>query len=87
MLTLQHVTINTKDLEKSMEFYEEVFNFIRVERPDFPFPGAWYWIEPEVTMLHLQYKKMMPAFAEIWPWSPQVDHIALDASEPRGNHS
>ena len=75
MLTMQHVTINTRDPEKSMRFYEEVFSFIKAKRPDFPFPGAWYWIEPEVTMLHLQYK-------DIWPWSPQVDHIALDASEP-----
>jgi catechol 2,3-dioxygenase-like lactoylglutathione lyase family enzyme len=80
MLTLQHVTINTKDLEKSMEFYEEVFSFIRAERPDFSFAGAWYWIEPEVTMLHLQHKNLYTL--EPYAGFSKVDHIALDASEP-----
>ena len=44
MLTLQHVTIDTKDVDKSTIFYEEVFGFMKAERPDFPFPGAWFWI-------------------------------------------
>jgi catechol 2,3-dioxygenase-like lactoylglutathione lyase family enzyme len=77
MLTLQHVTINTKDVDKSTAFYEEVFGFKKTERPNFPFPGAWLWIEPERTMLHLQNTDLLTGSR----YSP-VDHIALDASYP-----
>lgn len=77
MLTLQHVTINTKDVDKSTTFYEEVFGFKKTERPNFPFPGAWLWIEPERTMLHLQNTDLLTGSR----YSP-VDHIALDASYP-----
>tara|TARA_R100000781_G_scaffold43764_2_gene29865 strand:- start:1244 stop:1741 length:498 start_codon:yes stop_codon:yes gene_type:complete len=79
MLTLQHITINTKDIDKSMEFYEEVFSFIKTERPCFPFPGAWYWIEPKKTMLHIQHTDRST------PGHFPVDHIALDATEPGEN--
>ena len=82
MLTLQHVTINTKDLDKSMEFYEEVFPFTKTERPDFPFKGAWYWIEPERTMLHLQENTFQLVDLS---GANSIDHIALDANEPYQN--
>ena len=88
MLTLQHITINTKDIDKSMEFYEEVFGFIKAERPDFPFLGAWYWIEPEKTMLHLQHTHL-PVWgaAGTSHFNAQfpVDHIALEVSYPEKN--
>lgn len=77
MLTLQHVTINTKDVDKSTTFYEEVFGFKKTERPNFPFPGAWLWIEPERTMLHLQNTDLLTGSRY-----SSVDHIALDASYP-----
>lgn len=84
MLTLQHITINTKDIDKSMEFYEEVFSFIKAERPDFPFLGAWYWIEPEKTMLHLQHTHL-PVWGAAGTSHFPVHHIALDATEPGEN--
>ena len=77
MLTLQHVTINTKNVDKSTTFYEEVFGFKKTERPNFPFPGAWLWIEPERTMLHLQNTDLLTGSRY-----SSVDHIALDASYP-----
>ena len=84
MLTLQHITINTKDIDKSMKFYEEVFGFAKAERPDFPFPGAWYWIEPEKTMLHLQHTHL-PVWGAAGTSHFPVHHIALDATEPGEN--
>ena len=82
MLTLQHVTINTKNLERSMEFYEEVFGFTRAERPNFDFDGAWYWIEEGKTALHLQIN---PQHYNTNVSFAPVDHIALDASNPTAN--
>ena len=84
MLTLQHITINTKDIDKSMTFYEEVFGFTKAERPDFPFLGAWYWIEPEKTMLHLQHTHL-PVWGAAGTSHFPVHHIALDATEPGEN--
>ena len=78
MLTLQHVTINTKNLERSMEFYEEVFGFTRAERPNFDFDGAWYWIEEGKTALHLQINpnttiQMFPSLLlTILHWMPAI---------------
>jgi len=84
MLTLQHITINTKDIDKSMTFYEEVFGFTKAERPDFPFLGAWYWIEPEKTMLHLQHTHL-PVWGAAGTSHFPVHHIALEVSYPEKN--
>ena len=87
MLTLQHVTINTKNLERSMEFYEEVFGFSRAERPNFDFDGAWYWIEEGKTALHLQVvpRYYVSVTAREMMIEEAIDHIALDASNLTAN--
>ena len=76
-MILQHVTLNTLRLEKSIQFYKDVFGFVETDRPDFPLAGAWLWIEPRKTMLHLQNR--MPDRAEELIDVNPVDHIALDA--------
>ena len=48
-----------------------------LKRLNFPFPGAWLWIEPERTMLHLQNTDLLTGSRY-----SSVDHIALDASYP-----
>lgn len=40
--TLHHVSLPTKDLERSRRFYREVLGLEEIERPAFPFPGAWF---------------------------------------------
>jgi lactoylglutathione lyase len=39
---LNHVAIHVADLERSMRFYEQVMELPKLQRPAFPFPGAWY---------------------------------------------
>jgi catechol 2,3-dioxygenase-like lactoylglutathione lyase family enzyme len=39
---LDHVTIVVSDLERSRGFYCDVLGMTPIERPAFPFPGAWF---------------------------------------------
>ena len=39
---LNHVALHVRDLARSMRFYEDVMGLPKLERPAFPFPGAWY---------------------------------------------
>jgi glyoxylase I family protein len=42
--SFNHAALRVSDVNKSMEFYEKVVGLKRIERPNFPFPGAWYGI-------------------------------------------
>ena len=42
ILQLHHVSLPTTDLERSRRFYREVLGLEEIERPPFPFPGAWF---------------------------------------------
>lgn len=41
-LALHHVAVVTSDLDASVRFYGEVIGLDRLDRPDFPMPGAWF---------------------------------------------
>lgn len=42
ILQLHHVSLPTTDLERSRRFYREVLGLEEIQRPPFPFPGAWF---------------------------------------------
>ena len=46
-LALHHVSLVVTDLEKSLPFYRDVFELTEIERPPFPFPGAWFLLDQE----------------------------------------
>ena len=42
ILELHHVSLPTRDLERSRAFYREVLGLAEIQRPPFPGPGAWF---------------------------------------------
>ena len=42
---LEHFFVYASDLEKSRRFYEEVLGLENGERPDFNFPGYWFYLD------------------------------------------
>ncbi len=49
---LDHVTLLTGDLARSVAFYERALGLRSGERPPFGFPGAWLYLG-EVPVVHL----------------------------------
>ncbi len=39
---LHHVSISVQDIDRARNFYGKLLGLKEIERPDFPFPGAWY---------------------------------------------
>jgi len=48
---IDHVTLVSADLEKSVAFYSGMLGMEVVPRPDFPFPGRW--LQAGSTQIHL----------------------------------
>jgi catechol 2,3-dioxygenase-like lactoylglutathione lyase family enzyme len=44
---LDHYSVRTHDLEKSIAFYASALGFVSGPRPSFPFPGAWMYLADE----------------------------------------
>jgi catechol 2,3-dioxygenase-like lactoylglutathione lyase family enzyme len=49
---LDHVNIRTTRLEKMVEWYTNILDMRRGDRPNFPFPGAWMYAG-DVAAVHL----------------------------------
>jgi catechol 2,3-dioxygenase-like lactoylglutathione lyase family enzyme len=49
---LNHVSVVTNDIEESVSFYEDVFDFETIPTPNFNFPGQWLEMADK-SQLHL----------------------------------
>ena len=49
---IHHASINVADVERSLRFYVDVLGLEPLDRPAFPFPGAWLAVGP-TRQLHL----------------------------------
>ena len=71
---LDHYTLVTGDLRRSVGFYEGVLGLERGERPPFGFPGAWLYCGGR-PVVHLIGGRTRPAAG-----TGAVDHVAFRAS-------
>lgn len=95
--SLAHFSIRTNSLRASCEFYCGVLGFRKGFRPDFPFPGAWLYLNgdcPADAVIHLiGVDSTDPSgLADYLGDRPQeqlrggaaVDHLAFAATDLRG---
>ena len=67
---LNHVAIHVTDVERSVDFYQNVLGFEPMQRPAFDFPGAWFRLGT-TQELHI---------------IGQRDESETVTAAPRGNH-
>lgn len=52
ILELNHIALHVADLDRSIQFYQEVLRLMPIPRPAFDFPGAWFGLG-KAQELHL----------------------------------
>jgi catechol 2,3-dioxygenase-like lactoylglutathione lyase family enzyme len=67
---MDHFTVLTTDLDRTVAFYREVLELETGPRPAFPFPGAWLYRDG-VALLHVIVQEIIPAGPGV------LDHIAF----------
>jgi catechol 2,3-dioxygenase-like lactoylglutathione lyase family enzyme len=70
---MNHFTILTNDLDKTLEFYNDLLGLVPGDRPPLPFPGAWLYAG-EQAVLHVIAGRQLPANA-----AGVIDHMAFSA--------
>lgn len=71
---LDHVNVRTANLDAMVDWYGRVLGAETGARPDFPFPGAWLYIDGR-PYIHLVGVEAAPANQE-----PSLEHFALAAT-------
>ncbi len=78
--SLNHYTIQTRDLERTKNFYQDVVGLTVGDRPPLNFPGYWLYCGDVPTVHLLGYRAIDPVIAD-GPSYPartgRLDHIAF----------
>lgn len=77
--TLDHCSIRTVKLEASREFYVDVLGMDVGDRPDFPFPGVWLYVNGR-TVVHLVGVDPNDPSGLMEYLGGEIDPAALDGS-------
>ena len=72
---LHHVSLPVSDLERARKFYAEIIGLTELERPPFPFPGAWFQIGDR--QLHLIGGDSKATFRTDKPVDSHDAHFAI----------
>lgn len=75
---MNHFTIVTDELEKTVRFYQELLGLKTGYRPPMSFPGAWMYCDDE-PVLHIIDKGVLPAEK-----IGILDHMAFSATDLSG---
>jgi len=73
--TLHHVSFSITDLGRALRFYEGVLGLEQIERPNFPFAGAWLRVGD--AELHLI---VPPAGMDVGGQPPALNPLARHAA-------
>ena len=90
--SLDHCAIRTTKLQETRDFFVDILGLEDVERPDFPFPGAWLYTD-STAVIHLigvdpddpsglQRYVGGEISTEALQGSGAFDHIAFRANDP-----
>ena len=70
---MNHFTVITDDLERTLDFYCDLLGLEQGHRPDLGFPGAWLYANGQ-AILHVYSNRPMPAAR-----AGVIDHMAFSA--------
>ena len=79
---LHHISIPVADVERSRGFYVTVLGLTEIERPPFPFPGAWFTFGD--GQLHLIGDPDDPTYRDGKGVDPGDVHLAVRVASFRG---
>ncbi|MBD3626200.1 MAG: VOC family protein [Rhodobacteraceae bacterium] len=77
LVAFDHVNIRTVNLEKMVAWYEDVLGLRAGPRPEFPVPGAWFYLNG-TCVLHLIEADPAPS-AHVEGESLRMEHMAFRA--------
>ena len=81
--SLNHYTIQARDLERTKDFYEQVVGLKVGDRPPLTFPGYWLYCggTPTVHLLGYQsHQKVIPDGPSYPAETGRLDHIAFSCT-------
>jgi len=74
---LDHVNIQTTQVENKVAWYRDILGMRTGPRPDFPFPGAWLYAD-DTAVIHIVGQRGDPAVgSEV---KLKLEHFALTAT-------
>ena len=81
--SLNHYTIQARDMEKTKDFYEQIVGLTAGDRPPLNFPGYWLYCGgvPTVHLLGYQaQQKIIPDGPSYPAETGRLDHIAFSCT-------